>query len=793
MKSIGIFVSAILVVAACAPHGWADSAALTADLTDPISPPITGQLKMGGKNPSGVEISANSQYLTLGGKPWFPVMGEIHYVRVPESQWEDEILKMKAGGITVVSMYCIWIYHEEQEGKFDWTGNRDLRRFVQLCAKHGMYVYARIGPWCHGEVRNGGFPDWLLKKTKALRKNDSVFLSYTRTWYEQVFQQLAGLLYKDGGPVIGIQLDNETGNAVPYLAALKQMAVNAGFDVPFYSYTGWNRSRGPENEMIPFYGGYPDGFWLTDPGVSRTGRRQYVFTHVLDDANITEHLTGRPGAMVLGPADHYPYVTCEIGGGMAISYARRVTMSTDDIAALPLVKIGSGANGLGYYMYHGGGDLIGNLSTLQESQATGYPNDLPVIDYDFQAPIGQFGQIRDSYRALRLLHMFLADFGSKLAPMRSVFPTTMPSSLADNQTLRWAVRSDGNSGFVFINNYERGTNMPDHSSVQFTLELANGNQVVPAAPANIASGSYMIWPFNLDMDGVTLRSSTAQLLCRLDGPVPCYVFFSIPGTDPQFDIAGATAEQIGALIHNGTGTFKSPSGNSVRVLLLTRDQAMHCCKAALWGQDRLLLSRADMIVDGSTLSLRSENPKDLSVGIFPPPPKAPVAEGQQLMQLNDGIMGIYSASVPAKTMAIDVHQLQSAGLPRTLGIGARHKPLPPDDADFDSAGVWEIKPSPDALDGVENTLLRIDYVGDAARAYVGDKLIDDDFYYGAPWEIELKRFAPDVFKTGITVKILPMPEKSPIFIQSDRRPDERADLVGVEPVFVYDLTLQCAQ
>ncbi len=156
-------------------------------------------------------------------------------------------------------------------------------------------------------------------------------------------------------------------------------------------------------------------------------------------------------------------------------------------------------------------------------------------------------------------------------------------------------------------------------------------------------------------------------------------------------------------------------------------------------------------------------------------------------------MGIYSASVPAKTMSVDVHQLQSAGSPRPLEIGARHKPLPPGDADFDSAGVWEIKPSSDALNGVDNALLRIDYVGDAARAYIGDRLIDDDFYYGAPWEIELKRFAPDIFKAGITIKILPMPLKAPIFIQSDRRPDERADLVGVEPVFVYDLTLQCAQ
>ena len=222
-----------------------------------------------------------------------------------------------------------------------------------------MYVYARIGPWCHGEVRNGGLPDWLLKQSKVIRRDDPTFLGYTRTWYSELHKQLEGLLYKDGGPVIGIQLDNETGNNPRYLGALKNLAVELGFDVPLYSYTGWNRSRGPADVMMPMYGGYPDGFWLTEPGISKSGRRQYVFTHILDDANITEHLTGRPGSLTLSGESRYPYLTCEIGGGMAIAYARRPLMTADDIATLPLVKIGSGANAPGYYMYHGGGDLIG--------------------------------------------------------------------------------------------------------------------------------------------------------------------------------------------------------------------------------------------------------------------------------------------------------------------------------------------------------------------------------------------------------------------------------------------------
>ena len=113
--------------------------------------------------PDGGSITLNSRYLLRNGRPWLPVMGEFHYTRVPDQRWEQEILKMKAGGVQIVSTYVIWIRHEEIEGQFDWSGRRDLRRFIELCAKHGMEVQLRIGPWVHGEVRNGGFPDWLVK------------------------------------------------------------------------------------------------------------------------------------------------------------------------------------------------------------------------------------------------------------------------------------------------------------------------------------------------------------------------------------------------------------------------------------------------------------------------------------------------------------------------------------------------------------------------------------------------------------------------------------------------------
>ena len=111
---------------------------------------------------------------------------------------------MKAAGIDIVATYIFWIHHEEVEGEWDWSGRRCLRGFAELCARNGLYLYPRIGPWAHGECRNGGFPDWLLRKCPVVRADDPTYLGYVERFYGQIYAQLEGLLFKDGGPVIGI-------------------------------------------------------------------------------------------------------------------------------------------------------------------------------------------------------------------------------------------------------------------------------------------------------------------------------------------------------------------------------------------------------------------------------------------------------------------------------------------------------------------------------------------------------------------------------------------------------------
>jgi len=113
--------------------------------------------------PGGHTLTLDSRSLLRDGQPWLLISGEFHFARCPASEWRDELLKIKAGGVSMIASYIFWIHHEEVEGTWDWTGQRDLRKFLETCQEVGLNVLLRIGPWCHGEVRNGGFPNWLQK------------------------------------------------------------------------------------------------------------------------------------------------------------------------------------------------------------------------------------------------------------------------------------------------------------------------------------------------------------------------------------------------------------------------------------------------------------------------------------------------------------------------------------------------------------------------------------------------------------------------------------------------------
>ena len=470
------------------------------------------------------DVSWDAYSLMADGQRVVPAMGEVHYSRIPTDEWEAEIRKMKAGGITIIATYVFWNHIEEQEGVFRWDGQRNLRHFIEICQKDGLPVVLRLGPFCHGEVRNGGIPDWMFSKNCKMRDENPVFLGYVERFYRQIFTQVQGLQWKDGGPVVAAQFDNEYRGRGEYLMALKQMATKIGFNLPFYTRTGWPELATPVpfGEMLPLYGDYADGFW--ERSIEETAGNYYKafnFKAFRSSTAIATEQLGEQKERLNKGDEQYPYFTCELGGGMMTAYHRRPYLYPEDAYSMAVVKLGSGSNLLGYYMYHGGTNPEGYtyLNETQRTMATNY-NDLPVKTYDFQAPLNEFGQKNPQYYLLRKLHLFMQDWGSILSTMEAGFPCKQDISKGDDSFLRWSYRSRNGSGFIFVNNYERLQNLSTKRNVM--LEACG----VRLPLLNIPAGCICIFPVNID----GIKYATAQLVAKREGKIYLEQIKGIPTT-----------------------------------------------------------------------------------------------------------------------------------------------------------------------------------------------------------------------------------------------------------------------
>ena len=633
-------------------------------------------------------VTWDSKSLIIDGQRVCPVMGELHYSRIPAAEWADEIKKVKEGGVTMIATYVFWNHIEEEEGIFRWNGQRSLHDFLEACKQEQMPVVLRIGPFCHGEVRNGGIPAWMFTKGCRLRDNNILFLTYVEKLYRQIFTQVQGLQWKDGGPVIAAQFDNEFRGRGEYLLALKRIAEKVGFDLPFYTRTGWPElsSPVPYGELLPLYGDYADGFWDKDINEGCGNYyKAFNFKAFRSSTAIGTDLLGKQEEKLDKGDNQYPYFTCELGGGMATAYHRRPYIYPEDAYSMALVKLGSGSNLLGYYMYHGGTNPEGVLNTLNECQTSPGTanNDLPVVTYDFQAPLGEYGQPYPQYYMLRPLHLFMHDWGEMLAPMDATFPAPQDLKKGEDKQLRWAVRSEelrvkseeSGSGFIFINNYERFCKLSEKKDVQ--LEACG----IKLPKLTIPSGCMAIFPVNID----GIRYATAQLVARRDGRI---YMMQIPG------IPTTICMQNGKTIKNvkPRGVDKPIYGN---IYLLSRQEA-----------ECLFLSE-----DLRPKSVKSATASD-----------------------------------------VHFKKVQEAGPLRNIVKGRAKVAEAPSEEDWQHAAIYQITlPNDSSLFTLHSSLLSVNYRGDCARLYANGRLVADNFYYGRPFQYGLWRLPEHVNELELRV------------------------------------------
>ena len=100
---------------------------------------------------------ADGQYaFYVDGKPFFMLGGQSGNSNnwpAMHPQLFETMAKMNANTLETP---IYWEAIEPVEGQFDFTGNNDIRAFVQLAQKNGMYIIVRPGPYVCAEWEMGG-------------------------------------------------------------------------------------------------------------------------------------------------------------------------------------------------------------------------------------------------------------------------------------------------------------------------------------------------------------------------------------------------------------------------------------------------------------------------------------------------------------------------------------------------------------------------------------------------------------------------------------------------------------
>ena len=330
-------------------------------------------------------VAGNGAFL-LNGKPFVVKAAELHYPRIPRPYWEQRIQLCKALGMNTICLYTFWNAHEPEPGKFDFSGQNDLREFFKLCAKNDMKVILRPGPYVCAEWEMGGLPWWLLKKKDIrLREADPYFLQRVDMFQKEVAEQVADLTITHGGPIIMVQVENEYGSYGTdkgYVGRIRDML---------------RRHFGPEVTLFQcdwssnfLNNGLDDLVWTLNFGTGADIDSQFA---PLKEA--------RP---------HTPLMCSEFWSGWFDKWgAAHETRPADDMIAGIDEMLSKGIS-FSLYMTHGGT----NWGHWAGANSPGFAPD--VTSYDYDAPISESGQITPKYLKLRKTLAKYMD-GEKQAPI----------------------------------------------------------------------------------------------------------------------------------------------------------------------------------------------------------------------------------------------------------------------------------------------------------------------------------------------------------------------------------------
>ncbi len=559
------------------------------------APDVLNTLPFSGMSPDGTSLSVNNRYFIRNGKPWYPVMGELHYNRIPPAQWVSTIRKMKASGISIVATYVFWNEHELQPGQFTWDQRKDLQEFLRLCKQEDMLVWLRIGPWCHGEQLYGGHPSW-INSMNGKRSNHPAYIKEVTAWFNQIGKQTTAAFFSEGGPIIGVQIENEYAQGdSTHVHKLKEIANKAGIRPVYWTITANTVFQDRLMEFIPLQGAYPYRGWEPNGGKAT---KDFLYAN---DQWIMSDALGK----LYYDVELFPRGLCEQGCGSQMTYANRFVVEPEVVEAHLQNQIGRGMNLIGYYMFAGGTQSPG----LKEP---GYPE-----SYDFQAPVAEFGWLRKSYHHLTTLHHFLRDFGSELAPMRVIRPANPVQDELDTAGLRYVVREQDQSGFVFLCNTQVRVPMPN-KLVQLSLQL--DSETIRFPDFIVKGETAPILPFNMKLGNQLLKFATAQPLAKLENQKrTTIVFVALPGVVPTFQMEypKTREKQVFMLEPGSSKVLPAENGIQLEFVVISKEDALQSWRYNKGGKQYLFISSANPEQVPNGLEWYSTGSPSFSFRVFP--------------------------------------------------------------------------------------------------------------------------------------------------------------------------------
>ena len=425
-------------------------------------------------------------------------------------------------------------------------------------------------------------------------------------------------------------------------------------------------------------------------------------------------------------------------------------------------------------MYQGGSNPVGKHGTfLNEAQ-------VPKISYDYQACLGEFGQVRESYQRLKTIHSFVSTYEEQLCDMKTYLPEGASQiDPKDLDTLRYAVRSNGESGFLFINNFQDHAKMHPKKDVSVTIEMGETSYVFHSL--SLETDENCILPFHFDVEGIELTLASAQPITDLEiNGRKTYIFMVPDGMHSYFvwedgvNVNGSPCKEYMLDPQKEVQLFTITKGEKeVDILCLSRDfsNQMYVIK----DQGLLFTSAAFMERDDAFYLEATEAVMQLKCY-----PKALCEEYKNAEKiekteaLKDSVLGTY------KITTEQVHV----------------------DTKIKEVGFYRYAISFDGLkeafmgEHVKDVRMQIEYRGDIGHAFIDGRMIHDNFCNHDTWEIGLREFASELEQEPMTIYITPLKEGAKVNVESTmaarmEEVDETfAELRKVSMVPVYEVRLE---